>query len=613
MKFPRILLSLVLLAATSLSAASRPNVVFLLADDLGYRDIGCYGGPVKTPVLDKLAAGGVRFTDFHSGAPGCSHSRASFLTGRHHYRAGVYSVISERLHKMHLLKSETTIAEVLKENGYATAHFGKWHLGMPVQNRKNPTPADHGFDYWFGLVNGPGKSHKDPTNFIRNGERVGMMKGYSCQIVVDEALTWLDEKRDADEPFFLNLWFNEPHAPIAAPDEIVSQYGALNDQAAIYSGTIDNTDRAIGRLVARLEKLGELDNTIIIYSSDNGSYRQERNGELRGKKGALFEGGHRVPGIIYWKGGIPGGRVEDEPAGAVDLLPTICGLLGIDKPKDVFLDGSDLTPLLTRTGSFERHQPLFWMNGSTMAMRMGDHTLLAPSTARLPFDNAKANRLLQQTKLALGDDLEKELGGLDLRSRMFNGRFVNREANRLRDEFRAMFHFNEALIPQMKKGGVNRVQLYDLSKDLKQQNDIAKKRPKLVARMKKQANLIYKSVMADAPEWLTPKERATAKKRGNGLQQPVTGAPDTDTTKLLTRIDRNPLPEGYHASSHQRYVDKVMAGLKPEQRARVGQLWKEKLRLDPGMPNRGASFVRILTHVAEGTKDPAARPARSGK
>jgi hypothetical protein len=290
----------------------RPNVVTLLADDLGWKDLGCYGGPVKTPVLDKLAAGGVRFTDFHSGAPSCSPSRATFLTGRNHRRTGVYSVITERLHKMHLLKSETTIAEVLKENGYATAHFGKWHLGMPVQNRENPTPGDHGSDYWFGLVNGPGPSHKNPTNFLRNGKRVGPMKGYSCQIVVDEALTWLDEKRDAGEPFFLNLWFNEPHAPIAAPDEIVSQYGALDDQAAIYSGTIDNTDRAIGRLVAKLEKLGELDNTIIIYFSDNGSYRQERNGELRGKKGSLFEGGHRVPGIIYWKGGIPGGRVEDE-------------------------------------------------------------------------------------------------------------------------------------------------------------------------------------------------------------------------------------------------------------------------------------------------------------
>jgi len=191
--------------------------------------------------------------------------------------------------------------------------------------------------------------------------------------------------------------------------------------------------------------------------------------------------------------------------------------------------------------------------------------------------------------LALGDDLEKELGGLDLRSRMFNGRFANREANRLRDEFRSLFYFNEALIPLMKKGGVDRVQLYDLSKDLGQQNDIAKERPELVARMKKQANLIYKSVMADGPEYVTPEEQAA-------------GAPGSDIAKLLARIDKNPVPKGYHGSRHQAYVDKVMAGLKPEQRARVGHLWKEKRRLDSDMPNPGASFVRILTHVAAGAK-----------
>ncbi|MDG2129013.1 MAG: sulfatase-like hydrolase/transferase, partial [Fuerstiella sp.] len=306
-------------------------------------------------------------------------------------------------------------------------------------------------------------------------------------------------------------------------------------------------------------------------------------------KGSHHEGGHRVPGIFYWKGKIPGGRVEKEPAGAVDLLPTLCGLLGIDKPKDVFLDGSDLTPLLTRTGSFERHQPLFWMNGSTMVLRMGDHTLLAPSTARLPFDNAKANRLLQQTKLALGDDLEKELGGLDLRSRMFNGRFANREANRLRDEFRAMFYFNEALIPLMKKGGVDRVQLYNLENDLSQEQDIAAEKPEIVARMKKQANTIYQSVMADAPEWITPEEISRR-------TPPNSASKHND---LLTRIDKNPLPKGYDGNNHQPYVDRIMAGLKPEQRARVGQLWKEKRRLNPDMPNPGASFVRILTHVAQ--------------
>ena len=577
----------------------QPNVVTLLVDDLGYRDIGCYGGPVNTPVLDTLAAEGVRFTDFHSGAPVCSPSRATFLTGRNHIRAGVYSVLSEQRHRMHLLRSETTLAEVLKDEGYGTAHFGKWHLGMPINNRDNPTPTEHGFDYWFGLVNGAHPSHKDPTNFLRNGKPVGPMKGYSCQIVVDEAIDWIDKKRDADAPFFINIWFNEPHAVIAAPDEIVSEYGALNDQAAIYNGTIDNTDRAIGRLIAKLERLGQLDNTIIHYSSDNGSYRQERSGELRGKKGSHHEGGHRVPGIFYWKGKIPGGRVEKEPAGAVDLLPTICGLLGIEKPKGVFLDGSDLTPLLTGTGSFERHQPLFWMNGSTMALRMGSHTLLAPSTARLPFDNAKANRLLQQTKTALGDNIEKELGGLNLRSRMFNGRFANPEANRLRDEFRSLFYFNESLIPLMKKGGVDRVELYDLSKDIGQQNDIANKHPKLIAHMKKQANIIYKSVMADGPDYVTPEEEATVKKPlGNALQRPVAGTSNSKTADLLARIDKNPLPDDYQGSSHQAYVDKVMAGLKPEQRARIVKLWKEKRILYPNMTNRGASFVKILTYIS---------------
>ncbi len=513
-----------LLVGTGLAKDNQPNVITLLVDDLGYRDIGCYGGPVRTPVLDKLAAGGVRFTDFHSGAPSCSPSRATFLTGRQNPRAGVYSVLDERFHRMHLLESETTIAEILKENGYATAHFGKWHLGMPVHNRENPTPADHGFDYWFGLVNGPGPSHKDPTGFLRNGQRVGTMKGYSCQIVVDEALTWLDQKRDGDEPFFLNLWFNEPHDPIAAPDEIVSQYGALDDQAAIYSGTIDNTDRAIGRLVARLETLGELDNTIIIYSSDNGSYLQERNGELRGKKGALFEGGHRVPGIFYWKGGIPGGRVEDEPAGAVDLLPTLCGLIGIDKPEGVYLDGSDLAPLLTGTGTFERHQPLFWMSEANMVMRVGNYTLFASSTAKSPIDVKTADRLMEQVKEVLGDDLEKELGGMDLGSRMFNGNFANPEANQLKEQHRKLYYFQESWIPELKKSGIDRVQLYDLSNDPGQQNNIANQQPKLVARLKEQAAAIYRNVMADAPEWPSPEKVSSAV---NSPRQPA--ATDTGT------------------------------------------------------------------------------------
>ena len=540
-----------LLAGAGSAQDKKPNVVTLLVDDLGYRDIGCYGGPVKTPVLDQLAAEGVRFTDFHSGAPTCSPSRAAFLTGRQNPRTGVYSVLDERFHRMHLLESETTIAEVLKENGYATAHFGKWHLGMPVQGRNNPTPADHGFDYWFGLVNGPGPSHRNPTNFLRNGERVGTIEGYSCQIVVDEALTWLDQERDDDIPFFLNLWFNEPHDPIAAPDEIVAQYGPLNEREAIYSGTIDNTDRAIGRLVAKLKTLGELDNTIIIYSSDNGSYLQARNGELRGKKGSLYEGGHRVPGIFYWKDGIPGDRVENEPAGAVDLLPTLCGLIGIDNPGGVHLDGSDLAPLLTDSGNFERHQPLIWMSEANMVMRVGDHTLFASSTAKSPIDFKAANLLMEQVKEVLGDNLEKELGGMDLRSRMFNGNFANPEANQLRAQHRKLYYFQESWIPDLKESELGNVQLYDLSTDPSQKNNIANQRPKLVARLKEQANTIYRSVLAEAPEWPAPEELSSTKTpAANPPRQPAVAGSATPAgpkkamiAKLKAMVDAGKLTE----------------------------------------------------------------------
>ena len=202
---------LCLISATSGAAERRPNIVILLADDLGSKDLGCYGGPVKTPVLDGLAARGVRFTDFHAGAAVCSPSRATLLTGRQNLRTGIYGVLQDHWHNMHLLEREVTIAEVLQQAGYGTAHFGKWHIGMTSGKRKKPTLQEHGFDYWFGLSNGASPSHKDPVNFIRNGKRVGPMKGYSCQIVVSDAIHWLETKANPDQPFFMNIWFNEPH------------------------------------------------------------------------------------------------------------------------------------------------------------------------------------------------------------------------------------------------------------------------------------------------------------------------------------------------------------------------------------------------------------------
>ncbi|WP_013627848.1 sulfatase family protein [Rubinisphaera brasiliensis] len=432
-------------------AAERPNVVVLLADDLGYQDIGCYGGPVETPTLDQLAAKGARFTNFYSGCAVCSPSRATLLTGRHHIRAGVYSWIHDESQKSHLLERETTLAEVLKGAGYATAHVGKWHLGLPTKKFDKPTPDQHGFDYWFATWNNAEPSHNNPKNFIRNGKPVGQLQGYSCQLVADEAINWLDEKRDKEKPFFLNVWFHEPHAPIAAPDEIVNEYGGQKDKAAVYSGTIDNTDRAIARLLAKLAEVDAIENTLIVYASDNGSYRDDRTGGLRGKKGVNWEGGIRVPGIFCWPGTIPNGQQIDAPAGVVDILPTVCGLLDLDKPER-HLDGSNLAPLLTQQGEFERHQPLFWhlqKSRPIVAMRDGRYSLVADPDYELSTSNM----------------------------------------------------FQEAWIPKIKAGGYTNFRLYDLEADPQQTTDLAAEKPELAKRMKQQLLDINASIMNDGADW----------------------------------------------------------------------------------------------------------------
>ena len=443
------------------TSAARPNVVMLLADDLGYRDVGCYDGPVQTPNIDALAAAGTRFEQFYSGCAVCSPSRATLMTGRHHIRAGVYSWIHDPSQKSHLLIREHTLAEVLKAQGYATAHVGKWHLGLPLdfgqketskkRGYDKPTPDQHGFDHWFATWNNASPSHHNPKNFIRNGQPVGPLEGYSCQLVVDEAIDWL-ASAEGDQPFFLNMWFHEPHAPIAAPDSIVRQYGETDERPAIYSGTIDNTDRAIGRLVKYLKERGQLDDTLIIYASDNGSYLSERTGQLRGQKGVNWEGGIRVPGIFRWPGVVQAGQVCQTPAGLVDVLPTVCGLLQISPPK-VHLDGSDLTPLLKgNPDAFERHQPLFWhlqKSRPIVAMRDGDFSLVADPDYELSTSNM----------------------------------------------------FREAWIPKIRAGGYRNFRLYDLAEDPSQTSDVSADHPEVFERMKSDLRRINASIMSDAVDW----------------------------------------------------------------------------------------------------------------
>lgn len=441
------------LITSVVQAEDRPNVVILLADDLGYQDIGCYGGPVKTPALDTLSARGTRFSDFYSGCSVCSPSRASLLTGRHHIRTGVYSWIHDPSQKSHLLEREVTLAELLKDAGYATAHFGKWHLGLPTQDRDKPTPDKHGFDYWFATWNNAEPSHHNPKNFIRNGARVGELEGYSCELVVDEAIQWLDNSRPKKAPFFLNIWFHEPHAPIAAPNDIVAQYGDLDDKAAIYSGTIHNTDHAIGRLLAKLREVDSEENTLVIYMSDNGSYREDRTGGLRGQKGMNWEGGIRVPGIFYWPGTISAARVESTPAGVIDILPTVCALLDLEPPADVHLDGSDISPLLVENeGEFRRRQPMFWhlqKSRPIVAMRDGDYSLVADPDYELPTDNL----------------------------------------------------FREAWIPKIKSGGYTNFRLFNLREDPTQSHDLAATMPRKLAQMKSELLRLNDSIMSEGHDW----------------------------------------------------------------------------------------------------------------
>ena len=452
----RITLTLVLLAVstgTGEAQQKKPNVVILLADDLGYQDVGCYGGPVKTPTIDSLAAGGTRFQQFYSGCAVCSPSRATLITGRHHIRTGVYSWISDEVQNSHLLEREVTLAEILKEAGYATAHVGKWHLGLPTANRDKPTPHDHGFDHWFATWNNAEPSHHNPETFIRNGEPVGKLEGYSCQLVVDEAIQWLDDRTETEAPFFLNVWFHEPHAPIAAPDDIVEDYGQLKDKGAVYSGTIDNTDRAIKRLLAKLKQLGPPEDTIIVYASDNGSYRDDRTGGLRGKKGMNWDGGIRVPGIFNWPGKINPDVVLQEPAGLVDVLPTVCDLVGVKRPEGVHLDGTSLASLLLKPGAtLDRKQPLFWhlqKSRPVVAMRSGKYSLVADPDYELSTSNM----------------------------------------------------FEEAWIPAIKNGRYKNYQLFDLEADPNQTTDIAKTHPDLVQKLKDQLLEINDSIMMDGKDW----------------------------------------------------------------------------------------------------------------
>jgi len=365
----------------------KPNVLILLADDLGYTDLNCFGGKARTPNLDNLADNGIKFTHFYAPAPNCSPSRTGLLTGRMPSRVGMYNYRAPG-QTMHLPDSEITIAELLKQEGYQTAHFGKWHLSCLPQdiNLDQPQPIDQGFDYSLGTENNANPSHLNPTNFVRNGKSVGETDGYSCQLVAKEINTWFENFYKKEKPFFLYVAFHEVHTKIASPENMIQNYPDVNKKEAEYLANVENMDDASGRILKELETRGLLKNTIVVFASDNGPYKRGSAGNLRGLKGEVYDGGIRVPGIFYWPAKIKGGQLNETPAGLVDVLPTLAQFCGFEIPNDRKTDGTNLTPLFNNK-SIKRETPLMWFfyrSYPEISMRIDDYVLVGNALDSVP-------------------------------------------------------------------------------------------------------------------------------------------------------------------------------------------------------------------------------------
>jgi len=356
---------------------NKPNIILCMADDMGWGDPGFNGNSIiKTPNLDAMAKAGMRFTRFYSGAPVCSPTRGSCLTGRHPYRYGIFGA-----NVGHMPKEEITLAEALKTQGYTTGHFGKWHLGtlLPDYSGKGPkrkphenymTPGMSGFDEWFSTeyavatwdpydpvnFHGNKKNHDVRALYWHNGKNVaGPLKGDDSRIIMDRAIPFIREATESNKPFLAVIWFHAPHTPVVAGPKYQAMYSQYSEDEQHYYGCITALDEQVGRLRRQLRDLGIADNTMLWFCSDNGPEgkdgRQGRNrgsaGPFSGRKRSLLEGGVRVPGLLEWPARIKAGRLTDIPCSTLDYFPTVMDTLGFKiKGRPEPVDGVSLLPLI---------------------------------------------------------------------------------------------------------------------------------------------------------------------------------------------------------------------------------------------------------------------------
>lgn len=364
----------------------RPNFVVIMADDMGYADLGAFGGDrYPTPHLDALAKSGLKLTDFHSNAPVCSPTRAALLTGRYQQRGGIDEVVLADpkfgMRDTHGLNpSEATFASLLKGAGYRTALMGKWHLGyIPKFN-----PVNLGFDEFRGFLSGnvDFHSHLDGTDAPDWWHNLDLRDepGYVTHLITRHAVRFIEENKT--QPFCLYVAHEAPHSPYQGPnDPPIRGPGAAKPLAdeevgRAYAEMMREMDKGIGEIVATLNRLGLAENTLVLFISDNGATREGNNGSLRGAKGTLWEGGHRVPAIASWPGRIKPGAISHRTAMTMDVLPTLLDLSGTPAPAGRPLDGFSLAQLLLADVPLPE-RTLFWGYGHRFSVRRGPWKLVA--------------------------------------------------------------------------------------------------------------------------------------------------------------------------------------------------------------------------------------------
>lgn len=407
--------ALLLLGCTAAVDEEQPlNFVVIMADDLGYGDLSTYDGWIDTPNLDRMALEGLKFTDFHSNGAVCSPTRAALLTGRYQQRAGVPVVIfapeDRPTHVDGLQDIEWTFAEALQEAGYATAIFGKWHLGYyPPYN-----PTRHGFAEFKGYVSGNIDffSHVDGAGRFDwwHGPEQSRERGYVTTLINQHAVRFIEER--GDEPFCLYLAHEAPHYPYQGPEDGPAGFrkvGGFSGRQELsdeqlrqkYYEMVAEMDRGVGEILDTLNRLGIAERTLVLFFSDNGATPDGSNGALRGHKGSVWEGGHRVPAIAWRPGTIPAGGQTDQLATTMDIWPTIAELAGIEAKPDRPLDGVSMVQTLQ--GSSVERGPVFWSFMDGLAMRDGNWKLVAgedgdeqPKLFDLSTDLAEQTNLAEQ-------------------------------------------------------------------------------------------------------------------------------------------------------------------------------------------------------------------------